>query len=49
MLVDANCWPEQRGKWAYNWLVPTALDTLGPLITTLPSLADVLCLGWGKS
>jgi ArsR family transcriptional regulator len=35
ILVDAGVLArEQRGKWAYYRLVPTALDTLGRLIST---------------
>ena len=35
MIVGAGVLArEQRGKWAYNRLVPTALDTLDRLITT---------------
>ena len=35
ILVDAGVLArEQRGKWAYYRLVPTALDTLGRLITS---------------
>jgi ArsR family transcriptional regulator, arsenate/arsenite/antimonite-responsive transcriptional repressor len=35
ILVDAGVLTrEQRGKWAYYRLVPTALDRLGRLITS---------------